>query len=346
MSTLPAFIENEDQLEDFLSAPSPALIEDMKKITGDIMILGAGGKMGPSMAKLAMRATKAAGIERNVYAVNRSFRDEKLKQQMEDMGIKTVFCDFMDQSSLDALPDCENIIFLAGMKFGSSSALAQLWALNVFMPGLVARRYRNSRIVELSSGNIYGLNNVLRGGPVDKDPLNPFGDYATSVVGRDRMFEYAAEEYGTKVCLLRLFYALDLRYGIICDIAQKILENQPIDVTMGTLTCIWQGDANSQVLRSLLHCESPAKPLIVTGPESASVRWIATRLGEELDMEPQFKGEEAQDVIMGNSAQASRLFGYPSVALDQVIVWVAHWLKNGGPTLGKPTKFQVRDGKF
>ena len=346
MKKLPAFIASENELEDFLSTPSEALIEDLSAVDGDIMILGAGGKMGPSMAKLAMRAVREGGLKKKVYAVNRSFREEHLRKQMEELGIQIVKCDFLEDGALEKLPECQNIIFLAGMKFGSSEAQAQLWALNCLMPGLVARRFRSSRIVELSSGNIYGLNNLLHGGPVDGDDLKPFGDYAMSVLGRDRMFEYAAETYKTPVCLLRLFYALDLRYGIIVDVAQKILSGTPIDVTMGNLTCIWQGDANSQTLRALKLCSAPAKPLIVTGPETVSIRWMAKRLSEELGKEAILTGIESTDIIMGNSAQATRLFGYPTVPLDQVIIWVAHWLKNGGPTLGKPTKFQVRDGKF
>lgn len=343
---LPEYIESEEQLEEFFAIPSDGLVEDMAKLDGDIMLLGAGGKIGPSMAKLAANAIKEAGIKKKVIAVNRSFRDEARKKELEDMGVKLILCDLSDSNALAKLPDVKNILYLAGMKFGSTGNEAQLWAMNVFMPGIVAERFRDSRIVEVSSGNVYGLNKVFLGGAREEDAVNPMGEYAISVQGRERMFEHFSRKYGTPGACARLFYAIDLRYGVIMDVAQKMLEGKTIDISMGNFNCIWQGDANDQILRCLNICETPPKNINITGPEIVSLRWLVKRLSELLEVEVKTEGEEAGDCILGNSAEANKLFGYPRVSLDQMIIWVVHWAKKGGATLGKPSKFQIRDGKF
>ncbi|MHC4872233.1 MAG: NAD-dependent epimerase/dehydratase family protein [Planctomycetota bacterium] len=343
---IPEYIETEEQLEELFAVPSDGLVEDIAKLEGDIMILGAGGKIGPSMAKLAANAIKEAGIDKKIIAVDLAFNDEARKKELEAMGIELVCCDLLDEKAVAKLPDVKNILYLAGMKFGSTGNEAKLWAMNVYMPGMIASRFRESNLVEVSSGNVYGLNNVLHGGATEDMDVYPMGEYAISVQGRERMFEHFSRSCGTPSTCARLFYAIDMRYGIINDIAMKMLDGQTIDISMGNFNCIWQGDANDQILRCLNICDTPPKYINITGPEIVSLRWLVKRLSELLEIEAKTEGEEAIDCILGNTAEATRRFGYPRVALDQMVIWCANWAKKGGTTLGKPSKFQVRDGKF
>ncbi len=345
LGNLPEYIETEDELEDVLSTPSPEVVESVSQLDGDIIILGVGGKIGPSLAQMAARAVKEAGSNKRIIGVDYVYSDP-IRARLEDAGLELLQCDLLDRDAVAGLPQVENVIFMAGMKFGSTGAEHRTWAMNVYMPGIVAERFRDSRILVFSSGNIYGLVPVLHGGSTEADPVNPEGDYAQSVVGRERMFEYASHKYGTRVLQFRLNYAVELRYGVLYDVAEKVYNKQPVDVTMGHYNCIWQGDVNAFVLRSIPFAASPPRILNVTGPEIVSVRWVARRFGELFGVEPIIEGCEADTALLSNTAQAAGLFGYPKVPLDRIMHWIAHWVEIGGPTLGKPTHYETRDGKF
>lgn len=338
-------IETEDQLEEALCTPTKEVAEDLAQLNGDIMILGVAGKIGPSLAQMAVRAVKMAGLNKRVIGVEPTFR-EPVRGRLEQAGVELIECDLMDREGVAALPEVENIIFMAGRKFGSSGVEHETWALNVYMPGIVAERFQNSRFCVFSSGNIYGLAPVLSGGSDEKQPVRPEGDYAQSVVGRERIFEYASRKYGRKVLMFRLNYAIDLRYGVLLDVAEKVANRQPVDVTMGHYNCIWQGDVNACCLRSLRYASAPPRILNITGPETVPVRWIAQRFGELLEVEPIITGCEAGSALLNNASQAAGLFGYPRVTLEEMLHLIAHWVRIGGPTLGKPTHFETRDGKY
>jgi nucleoside-diphosphate-sugar epimerase len=344
-SDLPRFIEDEASLDEVLSRPGPGLVQAMHELDGDIMILGVGGKMGPSLARLAKRAGEAACVSRRVIGVSRFSRPD-LPRQLEDWGVEAVSCDLLDEAGLAALPDAPNVVFMAGRKFGSTGAEATTWAMNAYLPGLVAERFPRSRFVVFSSGNIYHLTPITRGGSTEGDLTNPVGEYAQSVLARERLFEHFSHERETPVTLIRLNYAIDLRYGVLFDIAQKVYQGQPVDVTMGNANVIWQGDANSYVLRCFALAATPPSVLNITGPEALSVRWAALRFAEHFGKEVVIEGEEAATALLSNAARCFSLFGYPSVPAGVMIRWIAHWLESGGATLGKPTHFETRDGRF
>jgi nucleoside-diphosphate-sugar epimerase len=338
-------IETEEQLEALLSEPTPEVIEDLRKLSGDILILGVGGKIGPSLAKMAARAVSEGGLNKRVIGVDYIFSDQT-RANLEAAGVEPVQCDLLDRDAVAKLPGVENVIFMAGMKFGATGAESRTWAMNVYMPGMVAERFSGSRVVVFSSGNIYGLVPIVSGGCTESAPLNPMGDYAQSVVGRERMFDHFSRTKGTRVVQFRLNYAIDLRYGVLLDVAEKVLRGEPVDVTMGHYNCIWQGDVNAVVFRSLQLATAPPTILNLTGPEIVSVRWVAQRFGELLGVEPTVVGCEAETAILNNAAQSMAMFGYPRVSLDQMLRWTARWVQIGGGTLGKPTHFETRDGKF
>lgn len=333
------------ELEARLAQPSAELIADLAELDGDILVLGAGGKMGPSLVKLACRAVREAGVDKRVIAVSR-FSRPGLRAELEAAGATVIAADLLADGALEALPDANNVIYMAGTKFGTMGSESLTWAQNAFLPGLVGRRYQGARIVAFSTGNVYPLVPVRSGGCSETDLPAPVGEYAQSCLGRERLFEFASQRYGMRVLLYRLNYAIDLRYGILLDVAQAVAEGRPIDLSMGHVNMIWQGDANGIALRSLLLCSAPPAILNVTGPETVSVRWLARRFGELLDAEPQFIGEEADTALLSNAAKAHALFGYPKVPLEQMIAWTAAWLQAGGETLGKPTHFSERGGKF
>lgn len=342
----PDRIGTEEDLETRLAEPAPELVADLRATSGDFLILGVGGKMGPSLAHLARRALDAAGQgARKVTGVAR-FSEPGLRERLEGWGIRTLAADLLAPGALEALPDAPNVIFMAARKFGSTGQEAQTWAMNTFLPGLVARRFARSRIVAFSTGNVYPLVPVSSGGCTEQDPVGPVGEYAQSCLGRERMFEYVSAEHATPVTLLRLNYAVELRYGVLLDIAQKVHAGAPIDLSMGYVNVIWQGDANSVALRALAIAQSPPKVLNLTGPETLAVRDLALRLGALLGRRPAFTGMEGATALLSNAAQCTRRFGPPRVPVEQVLRWVAHWVTIGGRTLNKPTKFQVRDGKF
>ena len=328
-----------------MSRPTPEVVEAIGEMSGDLLILGVGGKMGPTLAKLAKRAIDESGSGKRVIGVSR-FSSQGLQADLNQAGVETIACDLLNETELQALPDIPNVIFMAGRKFGSTGNEPLTWAMNTYMPGRVAEKYRNSRIVVFSTGNVYPLTPISHGGATEMHPVEPIGEYAQSCLGRERVFEHASNQFGTAIIILRLNYAIDLRYGILLDIAEKVYGEKPVDLTMGAANVIWQGDANAVVLRALMHCQSPAMLLNLTGPEIVSIRWLATRFGEIFGKTPAFEGVEAETALLSNAARCHQLFGYPQMSLEQMVQWVAHWAEIGGTTLGKPTKFEVRDGKF
>jgi nucleoside-diphosphate-sugar epimerase len=338
-------IHNEAELEQLLARPSEEDIVAMAALEGDVLILGAGGKMGPSLAKLARQAADAAEVKKRIIAVAR-FSETNVAADLNASGIETIACDLLDPGALDRLPDVPNIIFMAARKFGTSGSEYLTWAMNTYLPGLVAERYRESRIVAFSSGNVYGLEPVASEGSTESSQVAPAGEYAQSVLGRERMFEYGSSRWKTNVALLRLNYAVDLRYGVLVDIAVSVFEERPIDLRMGMVNVIWQGDANSMCLRSFAHCQSPPRVLNIVGPEKLAVREIAREFGERFQKIPNFSGEETGTALLNNAAEAHRIFGYPKVTAAQMIDWVADWIMSGGRLLNKPTHFQTRDGKY
>ena len=301
--------------------------------------------MGPSLARLAIRGIEASGVERRVFAAS-TFSTKGLRRRLDSLGIDTLETDLLEPGSLDALPDVANVIYMAGRKFGSAGAEWLTWATNVHLPGLVAQRFKDSRIVSFSSGNIYPFVPVLNGGATESTPPDPVGEYAITCLGRERMFEHASRAMGVRVVQLRLNYAVELRYGVLVDIAAHVWNEDPIDLTMGHLNCVWQGYANSVALQSFALASTPPRVLNLTGPELVSVRWAAGRFGALMGKQPVFTCEEAPTALLSNAAECHRLFGYPPVALDTVVEWVAHYVMEGGELLGKPTHFSTRNGRF
>ncbi len=333
------------QLEYELTRPSSALIEDIKKIEGDIMLLGIGGKMGVSMGKLAVTAIKAAGINKRVIGVSR-FSDARSKQELEDAGIETISCDLLDDTQLQSLPEVKNIIYLAGFKFGSVGNEGFTWAMNAYLPGRVAEKFQNSNIVAFSSGNVLPFVKVTSGGVSEETVPEPIGEYAQSTLGRERIFEYFSKKNHTPTLIYRLNYAVDFRYGVMMEIAKSVLQGKEIDLRTENVNVIWQGDANEVAIRSLLHCSSPAKMLNVTGPETLSIKWIAEQFGKKFSKEPKFIHEAAGTALLNNASECHRLFGYPKVTVREIIDITATWLEQGGEEFGKETHFQERGGKF
>ena len=339
---LPDGFDTVAELENFLSQPSQVLIDDLAQVDGDILILGVAGKMGPTLARLARNAAPG----KRIIGVAR-FSEAGLRDRLEQAGIETIVADLLDEEQVARLPNAANVIFMAGMKFGASGNQPLTWAMNVHCPAIVAAAYRDSRIVAFSTGNIYPLVNVMHQGAVESTAPGPRGEYAQSCLGRERLFEYFSHKYSTRGRLIRLNYAIDLRYGVLFDLASRVKDGVPIDLSlMGHVNVIWQGDANAQALRALRHCTRPTSPLNVSGPETLSVRWLAGEFSSRLGKQAKLVGEEAETAWLTNSAEANRLFGYPAVPLAAMLDWVADWVAKGGPSYNKPTKFEVRDGDF
>lgn len=331
-----------EELEDRLSRPSPALIADLATLEGDVLVLGAGGKLGPSLVRLALRAVEG---RKSVIAVSR-FSDPAHAEELSKAGAKIITADITHDPALMALPDVANIVFLVGSKFGSTGREAETWYTNAYLPGRVAERFRSSRIVALSTGNVYPYTPVGSGGPIETLEPGPVGEYAMSCLGRERVFSRFAAKYGTRLALIRLNYAVEMRYGVLVDVGRKVAANQPVDVTMSAVNVIWQGYANEVILRALRHATPEPFVLNLTGPETLSVRQLASAFGAQFGMEPQISGAEASAALLSNSAKCMRLFGYPDVAPAELIEWTAEWLKAGLPLLNKPTGFEKRDGRF
>ena len=334
-----------DVLEQELLQPSDALLADIHDLPGDIILLGVGGKMGPSMAKLAKQASDKAGVRKRIIGVSR-FSEPETRATLEAAGIETVAADLLNESHLKNLPDAPNVIYLAGNKFGTTGKEAFTWAMNAYLPGRVAERYQHSRIVAFSTGNVYPFMPVHSGGPSEDHPVAPVGEYGQSCLGRERIFQYFSQQYNIPTLIYRLNYAIDFRYGVLLEIARAVQEGRPVDLTSGTVNVIWQGDANEIALRALKHCEVPAKILNVTGPETVSVQWLAEQFGVIFGRQPLFINEVQPTALLNNASVAHRIFGYPRVTLRQMIEITASWLKGGGKTLNKPTHFQERKGQF
>jgi dTDP-4-dehydrorhamnose reductase len=334
----PAYFESVEALEEYLSRPSPKVVESMHRLEGDILILGVGGKMGPTLAMLARRAVVEAGVNKRVIGVSR-FSDPQVAEKLDRAGVETISCDLMDD-------EAPNVVYMVGSKFGTIGQEARTWAVNAFLPGRVVDHFRHSRIVLFSSGNVYPLTPVIEGGCTEDTPPAPVGEYAQSVLGRERIVQYFCAQLNVPGVLFRLNYAVEMRYGVLIDIARKVWAGETIDLHMGHVNVIWQGDANAYALRALALAEMPPKSLNVTGPETASVRSLAVQFGKLLDRTPIFEGREQPDALLSNAGQACALMGYPRVPLRKIVEWTAAWVMAGGALLGKPTKFQVRDGKF
>ncbi|MCY3742196.1 MAG: NAD-dependent epimerase/dehydratase family protein [Candidatus Poribacteria bacterium] len=338
-------IQTEVQLESHLSEPTDEVIGAVAALEGDILILGVGGKMGPTLAKQAKRAIDHAGIAKKVIGVSR-FSIPGVQEDLQGAGIETITADLLSEDCLQNLPDIPNVILMAGRKFGSVGNEGLTWAMNGYMPGRVAEKFRSARLVVFSTGNVYPLTPVSHGGATESSPVDPMGEYAQSCLSRERICTYFSLQFGTPIVILRLNYAIDLRYGILLDIAEKVYAEEPISLQMGNVNVIWQGDANAIALRAFSHCQSPPLVLNVTGPETVSIRYLASCFGTIFNKSPHFDGEEASTALLSNASRCHQLFGYPHVSLGQMIEWVAEWVRVGGTTLGKPTHFEVRDGKF
>ena len=338
---LPERIESVEQLDEVLTRPSQELVAFMAGLQGDILVLGAGGKVGPTIVHTARRAVEAAGVLKEIIAV-----DVAPMPALECHGVSPLQCDLLDLSSVDRLPDCPNVIYMAGRKFGSEGAEHLTWAINVTVPYHVARRYVRSRIVAFSTGCVYPVMHVDTGGATEETDTGPIGEYAQSCLGRERMFDYFSHTQGEKVLHLRLNYAVELRYGVLFDVAAKVWAGEPVDVTTGYANVIWQGDVANQVIRCLDLAESPPKILNLTGPETISIRDVAQKFGTLMNKEVRIAGEENGMGYLSNAAQAHALLGQPSVNPDLVIEWIAYWIQAGGESLGKPTHFEAQDGKY
>ena len=342
---LPELIRTEAELDELLTRPGAALTDFIRTVSSPLVVLGAGGKMGPTLAVLARRAALAAGHNLDVIAVSR-FSDAARRQWLEERGVKTVSCDLLEATSLAQLPEAENVIYLVGLKFGTGKNPAATWAMNTVVPARVAERYARARLAALSTGNVYPLTEVSAGGARETDALTPLGEYANASVGRERVFEFYSLRNRTPLALLRLYYAVELRYGVLVDIARKIHAGQPVELANGYFNCIWQGDANEMILRALALADSPPSVWNLCRPEIFAVRALASRLGELLNRPARFGGVEASTAYLGNAARTCAVLGQPLTPMDAVLRWTAHWVKQGGSNLGRPTHFEVRDGKY
>ena len=338
---LPETIFDIAALDELLCRPSQALIDDLRKVDGDIMILGVAGKMGPTLAGLA----KAALPDRKIVGVAR-FSDAGVKDWLQARGVEIINCDLLDETAIKALPKVRNIVFMAGRKFGAEGDLLLTWAMNAHVPALVAQAFRDSRLVAFSTGCVYPFVPVDGKGADEATAPNPPGEYAQSCVGRERMFEYFSRKFGTPGRLFRLNYAIDMRYGVLHDIAVKVLQGKPIDVGLGHVNFIWQGDASAQALRCLAHCDTPTSPINVSGHEILAVRDLAAKFGKLLGREPVIVGKEEPTAWLTDTSQATRLFGLPIVDTERLVAWTADWVMRSMPSLGKPTKYEVRDGRY
>ncbi len=341
----PPSITTTAALEDALSAPDDGVVAALQECDGDLILLGAGGKMGPTLARMARRAFDAAGSDRRVIAVSR-FSKAEARASLEACGVETVSCDLLDPAQVAALPDAPNVVYMTGMKFGATGNVGRTWAMNTYAPALAFARYRGSRIAAFSSGNVYGMAPADSDGSRETDPLQPDGEYSMSCLGRERIFEHFSREHGTPTSIIRLNYACELRYGVLVDIANWVWTGQPVPLAMGYLNAIWQRDANAITLRSLLHAASPPFVLNVAGPEKLRVREVATRLGELMQREVHFEGEEADTAYLSDAAQMCRDFGPPQTSTDQLIEWIADWVKHDREQHGLPTHFEVTTGKY
>ena len=342
---LPAQIVSTSALEELLSRPSAPALAALQQLDSDLLILGVSGKMGPTLARMAQRALTQLQSPYKVYGVAR-FSQPGAREALAQNGVETIACDLLDRQALAALPESKNIIFMAGQKFGTTGNQHMTWAINTYLPALVCERYTEARIVAFSTGNVYPLTPVVEGGSQESDGVQPVGEYANSCLGRERIFEYFSRTQGLRCAIMRLNYAVEMRYGVLVDVAQKVYHGQPVDLSMGAANVIWQGDANGQALAMLDLCSTPPTILNVTGPETVSIRRTAEKFGVLFGKEPIFTGHESSTALLSNAAASQHHFGYPSVPLEQMLSWIAGWVANRGALLNKPTHFETRDGNF
>lgn len=343
--TYPDVIPSENELNEILSRPRGPLVEMVGRLKGPLMILGAAGKMGPSLALMVRRAAEAAGKQLEIIAVSR-FSSGGSRMWFEGHGIRTLSCDLLKREEVRKLPEAPDILYMVGLKFGTQQNPSMTWAVNTLVPAWVSERYAHSRIVALSTGNVYPLVPVDRGGAKETDALTPVGEYANAAVARERIFEYFSRENATRMAVLRLNYAVELRYGVLLDIAQLVWLEKPVDVTMGCLNCIWQRDANEYAVRALEQASSPPTVYNLTGAQALSVRQLALRFGELMNRQVEIVGREGETALLSDSGELMRTLGEPPMPIDRVMGWIAQWVMSKGPTHGKPTHFEVRDGKY
>ena len=341
----PREIEDVEHLEELLSRPTAEVIDLFERLDGDLAIIGAGGKIGPSLTAMACRARDQAGGERRVYAISQ-FSNAAARRQVERAGAKVIVADLLDAEAVAALPDASNVIYMAGMKFGTASNPQRTWAMNTLAPANVAQRYSKARIVAFSTGCVYDLAPVNSAGSVETDPLSPIGEYANSCVARERVFGHCSQEAGTRTLLLRLNYAVEMRYGVLVDIAENILAGREVDLTMGWFNAIWQADCNAAALRLLEHAACPPLALNLAGPDKLSVREVATKLATLMGKQVKFAATEADTAFLSDASRACRLLGKPPTPMEDVLQWTARWIAAGKETLGKPTHYQVRAGVY
>lgn len=338
-------MKNIEQVYQDLLTPSDVLVSELSSLDGDILILGAGGKMGPALARLIKQAMTTAGVDNRLIAASR-FSEPGLQSELNELGIETHAVDLLEDDKLQQLPDAKNVLYLAGQKFGTTGRESFTWAMNAYLPARVAEKYKNSRIVVFSTGNVYPLSPVALGGLSESDATGPVGEYAQSCLARERMFQYFAGKYNTPIFIYRLNYANDVTYGVLLEIAKSVYEQKPLDLSMGYVNVIWQGDANEIAVRALKHCNVPPKIVNVTGNETVSVRKVAEEFGVLFNQTPRFINEEKSTALLSNASESVRLFGEPRVGVNQMIDILAEWIKQGGKTINKPTHFQEREGQF
>lgn len=338
-------IASVDELDDLLSEPTAQVVDTLRRFPGDVVILGVAGKMGPTLARMVRRASDLAGSSRRVIGVAR-FSDPAVAARLQAWGVETITADLLDREQVARLPDAPLVVYMAGRKFGSTGQESLTWAMNAYLPALVCERYRQSRIVAFSTGNVYGYVPVSSAGSLETDPLRPVGEYALSCLARERMFEHFSRTQGTPTAIIRLNYACELRYGVLVDLALQVWRNEPIDLAMGAFNVLWQADANAHALCAFADCGSPAVPINVTGPETLRVRDVCERLGTLLDRTPQFVGTASADALLNNASAALGRYGSPRVSPEELLVWIADWILRDAPRLDKPTHFASRDGRF
>lgn len=341
MPDLPDTLRDEAELDEVLSRPSPALVAFASGLEGDVLVLGAGGKIGPTLVRMARRALAEAGAAGEVVAVAR-----RPLPDLAAEGVRTLECDLLDPDAVARLPRTPNVVFMAGRKFGSTGDEPATWAANVLVPYHVARTFTAARVAVFSTGCVYPLMPVASGGATEATPPDPVGEYGMSCLGRERVFDYASAAWGERVVHLRLNYAVEPRYGVLVDVAQRVLAGEPVDLSSAHANVLWQGDACDWALRSLGLAASPPAVLNLTGPETLAIREVAETFGRLLDVPVQFTGEDTGRAYLSDASRAIERFGRPRVPAETVIRWTADWLRRGGRTLGKPTHFEVQDGRF
>lgn len=345
MKNYPTYFTSEEQLEEVLSRPSQRLVKMMKELDGDFIFLGVAGKMGVSMARMAKHACVEAQVQKRIIGVSR-FSSTEQQLFLENSGIETIKGDLLDLNFIKSLPEVKNVFYLAGMKFGTEENEPFTWAMNSFLPGLVVEKFKNSRIIAFSTGCVYPLVKVTSGGSIESDTPEPIGEYSQSCLGRERLFEYGSIKNNTSIALIRLNYSVEMRYGVLVDIATKVHKNEIIDLTMGYANVIWQGDANDMILRSIRYCTSPANHINISGSELISIANVAKQFAKLMGKEVKLTGNESESALLVNISKSHKLLGKPIVSLDQVIKWTANWVGNNNRLLGKATHFEVRDGKY